>query len=110
MSLHAGPLPPASEFAAYERTLPSSAERILRMAERQQEHRLAYEKAELYGFILERTLSQVFAFIFAVLALALAYECAREGWMALAIAIVSTTIGGVVGAFLIKRFIGDKEP
>ena len=34
-----GPLPPPEEFAAYESTLPGSCERILQMAEREQQHR-----------------------------------------------------------------------
>jgi len=34
---YAGPLPPAEQIRAYERVLPGSADRILSMAERQQE-------------------------------------------------------------------------
>lgn len=41
---YSGPLPPADQIRAYEEALPGSADRILAMAERQQEHRLALEK------------------------------------------------------------------
>lgn len=40
---YSGPLPPAEQLRAYEQVLPGSPDRILRMAERQQEHRLALE-------------------------------------------------------------------
>ncbi len=38
-SLHIGPLPPAQEFAAYNKGVPDAAERILRMAEKNQNAR-----------------------------------------------------------------------
>ena len=34
--MHQGPLPPAADFAAYNKVLPGSADRILMMAEREQ--------------------------------------------------------------------------
>jgi uncharacterized membrane protein len=40
---YSGPLPPAEQIRAYEDVLPGSADRILRMAERQQEHRQELE-------------------------------------------------------------------
>ena len=39
-----GPLPPPSIYGEYERTLPGSAERILVMAEKEQNHRTEWEK------------------------------------------------------------------
>lgn len=41
---YSGPLPPADQIRAYEEVLPGSADRILAMAERQQEHRLNLER------------------------------------------------------------------
>lgn len=42
---HSGPLPPAYEFAGYERVLPGAAERILKMAEREMERRIEADRA-----------------------------------------------------------------
>ncbi len=39
-----GPLPPAEQVRAYEQVLPGSFDRVLRMAERQQEHRMELER------------------------------------------------------------------
>jgi uncharacterized membrane protein len=41
-----GVLPPAQQFQEYDDALPGAAERILRMAERQQEHRMRMEEQE----------------------------------------------------------------
>jgi uncharacterized membrane protein len=43
-AFYTGPLPPAEQIRAYEEVLPGSADRILRMAEHQQEHRQGLEK------------------------------------------------------------------
>lgn len=43
----AGPLPPPSMIEAYERTLAGSADRILRMAEPEQNHRIELEQTVL---------------------------------------------------------------
>ena len=43
----AGPIPPPSMMKQYEGTLPGSADRILKMAENQSEHRQWMEKKEL---------------------------------------------------------------
>lgn len=63
---YSGPIPPPSALAAYEEVLPGSAERILNMAEREQQHR---------HDIIERTvrlegrlgpMGMIFAFIIAI--------------------------------------------
>jgi len=43
---HSGPLPPSKEFRGYEETLAGSGNRILQMAETQQNHRIAAEQKE----------------------------------------------------------------
>ena len=42
-----GPIPPPSMMEQYEGTLPGSADRILKMAENQSEHRQSLEKQRL---------------------------------------------------------------
>ena len=48
------PLPMASEFAAYERTCPGAAERILKLAEEEQEHRHKLETLEMESWVENR--------------------------------------------------------
>jgi uncharacterized membrane protein len=45
---YAGPLPPADQLRAYEAVLPGAADRIISMAERQQEHRLDLERTTVH--------------------------------------------------------------
>lgn len=42
-----GPLPPPALYEHYEEVLSGSADRILRMAEKEQDHRISWEQSEL---------------------------------------------------------------
>jgi uncharacterized membrane protein len=60
---YSGPLPPANQFAEYERTLPGAADRILALTEKEMEHRHQNEDV-----IVKKSMSlggkgQIFAFI-----------------------------------------------
>ncbi len=46
-----GPLPPPSMLESYEKTIAGSADRILRMAEKEQDHRIDWENTALQGNI-----------------------------------------------------------
>jgi uncharacterized membrane protein len=46
-TFHIGPLPPAQEFERYEKTLPGSADRILKMAESENAHGQAMDRTAL---------------------------------------------------------------
>lgn len=61
-----GPLPLASEFDAYERTFPGSAERILTMAEKEQDRRITWDKEALGAEIKDRKRGHYLAFILAL--------------------------------------------
>lgn len=50
-SIHTGPLPPAEMLADYDAILPGAADRILTMAEKQQNHRQAMESKVLDSHI-----------------------------------------------------------
>jgi uncharacterized membrane protein len=44
-----GPLPPPAALEQFERVIPGGAERILRMAEQEQAHRIANNKSSAHG-------------------------------------------------------------
>jgi uncharacterized membrane protein len=48
-----GPLPQSGDFAAYERTLPGAADRILKMAENQASHRQTLERRALSADLIK---------------------------------------------------------
>lgn len=43
----AGPLPPPNVLSGFNDVVENGAERVFRMAEKEQEHRISYERAEL---------------------------------------------------------------
>jgi len=63
---YSGPLPPATEFAQYERILNGAAERILTLAEKEAEHRRVIENK----LIKSVARGQFFAFALILLSLA----------------------------------------
>ena len=48
-SEHYGPLPPPSDLQEYDNVVPGAAERIIRMAENQSEHRRELERKVVFG-------------------------------------------------------------
>ena len=65
----AGPIPPPSMMEQYEETLPGSADRILKMAENQSEHRQWIQKKKLSFSNREVPLGQVLGFAIGVIAI-----------------------------------------
>ena len=62
-----GPLPPPDVMRGYEDIVPGAADRILAMAEKEQQHRFDCEKKIIKGSIFESRLGQWFAFTLSVL-------------------------------------------
>ena len=67
---YSGPLPNSAEYAGYETVLPGAAERILRMAEKEAEHRREVEKIAFKATSKVNASGQIFGFIIAILSLA----------------------------------------
>ena len=99
-ALFSGPLPPPSMFREYENVLPGSAERILTMAEKEQEHRVTWENKALDTVIHQGNLGQWFGLLIAFLCIGGAVYLALGGhrWVAIALAVASAI--GLVGHFI----------
>lgn len=105
-----GPLPPPEILKGYESILPGASERILKMAEKQQDHRMYIEKT-----IVERQTGQsgkgqtwggILTVLFGIIALILGYT----GHDVLAGIIATTTIISLVIVFVLRKVPkGDKE-
>lgn len=59
---HQGPLPLASEFAAYERVLPGSADRIIAMAEASLEAEISAAKIDQVGELISLISGRLFLY------------------------------------------------
>lgn len=64
-----GPIPPPEIFAGYDRVLPNGADRVMKMAEREQEHRHKMEDTIVGKESFEKRAGLVFAFVLAAIAL-----------------------------------------
>lgn len=113
-----GPLPAPKDFEHYEKILPGAAERILSMAEREQD---AAHKQEYEDFLLRRADQEKFwknavrgqwaAFLLALTAMGSATYLGISGHEWIASALVGSTTLGFIGAFLrpAKTYHSDRR-
>jgi uncharacterized membrane protein len=106
----AGPLPPPQELAAYEHITPGLADRIVSMAEKEQNTRHKITQRQNWAQIWITSAGQVFGFILALAIIAiagwlLAHDKAITGFSALLIG-----IGTLIGPFLYDKISQRQEP
>lgn len=103
-----GPLPRPADFKAYKEVLSNAPERILLMAEKQQQHRIDSEERIIKADIRESIFGQVFAVLLVVLFLAVAVYLGINGhdWLAGIVATLSATISTI---FYLKSTPSNKD-
>lgn len=103
-----GPLPRSADFKAYKEVLSNAPERILLMAEKQQQHRIDSEERIIKADIRESIFGQVFAVLLVVLFLAAAVYLGINGhdWLAGIVATLSATISTI---FYLKSTPSNKD-
>lgn len=104
MESYSGPLPSPEDFKAYKDVLDSAPERILAMAERQQEHRMAVEKRLLDIDARESHRGQVTGAVLVVLCVGAAVLLGLTGhdWLAGAVVAITAAVATI--------FVLHKEP
>jgi hypothetical protein len=70
--MYSGPIPPPEALARYEEIQPGAADRIIKMAEKQQEHRMSLETKAIGGQIDQSKRGQIFGFIAILLCIGVA--------------------------------------
>lgn len=102
---HSGPLPSARELAAYRDIDPSFAERIVRMAEKEQERRHALPTEIMVREERLKARGQHYALVIAIVVLLFAAYLAHLGDTAMAGKVAIGTLIGLVGIFVGGRAI-----
>lgn len=104
-----GPLPHPSDFEKYEAILPGAADRIIKMAEKEQDFRHAIEKQESESFIKLFGRGQIFAFTLAITGI-------LSGALLLAIGkdiggftILIASLGSIIGKYLFETKDKDSD-
>lgn len=95
-----GPLPPPSMYGEYNRVHSGTAERILAMAEKEQQHRITTERTALAAGVQSSKLGQYFGFALAVLCIGGAVFLGAGGHTVAAGVLVCASAIGLVGRFL----------
>lgn len=70
--MYSGPIPPPEALARYEEIQSGAADRIIKMAEKQQEHRMSLETKAIGGQIDQSKRGQIFGFIVILLCISVA--------------------------------------
>lgn len=106
-----GPLPPPEDFAKYEERLPGSADRILKMAEKQMEHRIETERKIIGYKIKAGKTGQILGFVLVLVCLISSLILGLNGHDTLAKWIGVTTVFCVAVVFVLNKipYIGKNE-
>lgn len=103
VSPHHGPIPPPETFQAYDTILPGAADRILSMAEREQAHRMEWERTAIEAESRNSTLGLSLGITALLLLVAGALGALLLGSPTVAGLFVGTTALGLIPAFIRGR-------
>ena len=84
---HSGPLPDAETLIKYNSVIPEGADRIMKMAEKQQEHRMNLESTVILSNSKQSNLGQLFGLIIGLVGIGCGTFLAYSG---------ETTVGGII--------------
>lgn len=97
-----GPLPAPEKLEGFERVVPGSAERIIRMAEQEGEHVRSSEAFQIRHMVISQYLGMLFGFLIAAGGLSAAVFLAVNGHPWVAGMIGGVSLATIVGSF-VKR-------
>ncbi len=100
---YSGPIPPAQELEGYNAVVPGAAERILLMAEKNQQHQIDIETLALNSARKEARRGQIFAFLITVLAFSSSIAAMIMGFPSVASVIGGTTVVSLAYVFIKGR-------
>lgn len=112
---HIGPLPAPESLELYNKTIPDGAERIMRMAENQSNHRIKIEENVINGQIKQSGRGQIFGLIIAFITIGSSVALAMFGHDVVAGVLGGGTVVGLVTVFVIgkreqKEQLAEKRP
>jgi uncharacterized membrane protein len=106
---YSGPLPPPQMLEQYNRAVANGAERIMAMAEKQQDHRHILETKVINGRIRAELLGTVSALVLAVLVLGVSVYLVKLGQSAAGIAALVADLTALAAVFVYGRYSQKKE-
>ena len=107
--ISSGPIPPPQVLQQYNNVVSDAAERIIRMAEKQSEHRIDLERKVVDSNINKSYIGMVLATAIALYGLYIAKEISINGNPWAAGIIASLDLGGLIGVAVYNGLIQKKE-
>lgn len=104
----AGPLPPPDILGGYERIVPGSANRLIRLLEDEANHRRAMERAVVEGSLKEKSRGQFFGLVIGLVAIIAGAIVAALGQPAAGATIGGVGVAGIVAVFVIGRTLDQR--
>jgi uncharacterized membrane protein len=104
LEMYSGPLPHPDLLKRYQDIVPDAPERILKMAEKQTEHRIAIEKKVIDGNIWNERLGVIAGFFVCIYALYLGTKILLSGHEGLGFAAIITPLASLVGVFIYTKY------
>lgn len=98
-----GPIPPPEDLEKYNAIIPNAAERILAMAEKQQDHRQVLEKRVVFANTRSQTHGLIAGFIVAMTVVSGGIWLIAHGKDGSGLAAVITALVALVGVFVYGR-------
>ncbi len=109
MVYHQGPLPDAETLARYGEIIPQGADRIMKMAENQSDHRIGLEKTVIASQQALAARGQQFGLAIGVIGILAAAYLAMNNHDTVAGVIGGTTVVSLAVAFITGRRVQQKE-
>lgn len=108
-SSFSGSLPAPEDFKAYQDVLPSAPERILKMAEKQSEHRMNLERHIVNSGVNEGKRGQIFGFVLTIVFLLASVYLGVNGhdWLA---GLIIAIIASISVMFVLKKEPSKEKP
>jgi len=106
---HSGPLPDAETLIKYDSVIPNGADRIMKMAEKQQEHRMEIEKNVILGQASQSKLGQWFGLIIGIVGISCGTFLAYSGETTVGGIIAGGTVVSLVSVFVIGKNIQKQK-
>ncbi|MGD9670774.1 MAG: DUF2335 domain-containing protein [Hyphomicrobiaceae bacterium] len=98
-----GPIPPATEFEKYEAVLPGAADRILKMAETQAQHRHSLESFVVRASAFSSLVGTISALIIVLAGFAGGVYLILNGFSVQGFVALFGPLAAIVGAFLYRE-------
>ena len=102
-SYHTGPLPPAAEMELYCKIIPDGGDRLMRMAEEQSKLRTELDRTVVNAKIKLDTRGQIFGFVIGLAGFGVGALLVLKGHEVAGGAFFTTTLVGLVYAFVTGR-------